>query len=84
MHEATRIARHVAHAKAKEEKQSMDDMLANGDYEGLKVFKIKELSELCKQIGVPTYGEQRSVRPTPPQMGTHVFYDMSTRCISSY
>ena len=58
MHEAKKNARHVAHAKARQGTPSLEELLAKGDYEGLKVLKAKELSALCKEIGQPAYGMQ--------------------------
>ena len=56
MHEAKKNVRHVAHARARQETPSLEELLAKGDYEGLKVLKAKELSALCKDIGQPAYG----------------------------
>ena len=82
MHEAKRIARHVAHAKAGQEKPSMEELLAKGDYDGLKLLKVKELSALCKEIGQPTYGKEKIVRRNPPKTNTHIPCNKSAECMS--
>ena len=67
MHEAKKNARHVAHAKARQETPSLKELLAKGDYEGLKVLKAKELSALCKEIGQPAYGKHKLPGQTHPR-----------------
>ena len=66
MHEAKKDARHVARAKARQGTPSLEELLAKGDYEGLKVLKAKELSALCKEIGQPAYGKQKFQAETTP------------------
>ena len=67
MHEAKKDARHVARAKARQGTPSLEELLAKGDYEGLKVLKAKELSALCKEIGQPAYGKHKSPGRTHPR-----------------
>ena len=73
MHEAKKNARHVAYAKARQGTPSLEELLAKGDYEGLKILKAKELSALCKEIGQPAYGMQKlQGQPHPCVIDKHI------------